>query len=99
MVPGMRIDLNDIHKHFGPVRANDGVNLEILPGEIHGILGENGAGKSTLMQILAGFMLRSSGSILVDCKPVDYRSPSEAAHLGIGMLYQDPLDFPQLAVL
>ncbi len=51
----MWIELQGIHKHYGPVKANNGVDLKIAAGRIHGILGENGAGKSTLMKILAGF--------------------------------------------
>jgi ABC-type uncharacterized transport system ATPase subunit len=95
----MRIELQDIHKHFGPVKANSGISLKIIPGRIHGILGENGAGKSTLMKILAGFSQKTAGVILLDGKPVNYRDPAHAAQLGIGMLYQDPLDFPLLSVL
>jgi len=95
----MRVELVDIHKHYGAVKANDGVNLTVAPGELHGILGENGAGKSTLMKILAGFTARTSGSVRVDGKPVDYRTTAEAVGHGVGMLYQDPLDFPQLAVI
>jgi simple sugar transport system ATP-binding protein len=95
----MQVELVDIHKHYGAVKANDGVSLTVAPGELHGILGENGAGKSTLMKILAGFTVRTSGSVRVDGKPVDYRTTAEAAGLGVGMLYQDPLDFPRLAVL
>ncbi len=95
----MRVDLVDIHKRYGAVKANDGVNLTVAAGELHGILGENGAGKSTLMKILAGFTTPTSGSIRVDGKPVNYRSTAEAVRLGIGMLYQDPLDFPQLSAL
>jgi ABC-type uncharacterized transport system ATPase subunit len=97
--PVMRIELQDIHKHYGPVKANNGISLKVAPGHIHGILGENGAGKSTLMKILAGFSQKTSGSILIDGKPVNYRDPAHAAELGIGMLYQDPLDFPLLSVL
>ena len=52
----MKVELRNIHKHFGPVRANDGISLLIEPGTIHGILGENGAGKSTLMKVLTGFI-------------------------------------------
>jgi len=95
----MQVELVDIHKHYGAVKANDGVSLTVAPGELHGVLGENGAGKSTLMKILAGFTARTSGSIRVDGKPADYRTTAEAAGLGVGMLYQDPLDFPQLPVL
>ena len=95
----MRVELIDIHKHYGAVKANDGVSLTVAPGELHGILGENGAGKSTLMKILAGFTARTSGSVRVEGKPVDYRTTAEAAGLGVGMLYQDPLDFPQLPVI
>ena len=62
----MRITLHDIHKHYGKVRANDGISIEINPGTIHGILGENGAGKSTLMKILAGYVPSTSGRILID---------------------------------
>jgi simple sugar transport system ATP-binding protein len=95
----MQVELVDIRKHYGAVKANDGISLTVEPGELHGILGENGAGKSTLMKILAGFIDRTSGSVRVDGKPVDYRTTAEAAGLGVGMLYQDPLDFPQLPVL
>ena len=95
----MHIELQDIHKYYGPVKANNGINLKVTPGQIHGILGENGAGKSTLMKILAGFSQQTRGSILVDGSVVDYRRPAQAAKLGIGMLYQDPLDFPLLTVL
>ena len=95
----MQIELQNIHKHYGPVKANNGISLKVVPGRIHGILGENGAGKSTLMKVLAGFSQKTSGSILIDGKPVNYRDPAHAAALGIGMLYQDPLDFPLLSVL
>ena len=95
----MHIELRDIHKYFGPVKANNGINLTVDAGEIHGILGENGAGKSTLMKILAGFSHQTRGEIFVDGTAVDYRNPAHAATLGIGMLYQDPLDFPLLSVL
>lgn len=95
----MRIELRDICKHYGNVRANDGVNLTVEPGTVHGILGENGAGKSTLMKILVGYSRKTAGEILVDGHAVEYAAPSEAAGLGFGMLYQDPLDFPFLSVL
>jgi simple sugar transport system ATP-binding protein len=95
----MRVELVDIRKHYGQVKANDGVSLTIESGELHGILGENGAGKSTLMKILSGFAAMTSGAVLLNGHPTGYRDTAEAARLGIGMLYQDPLDFPQLSVL
>ena len=95
----MQIELRDIHKYYGPIKANNGINLKVESGQILGILGENGAGKSTLMKILAGFSQRTKGAILVDGAGVDYQNPAQSAELGIGMLYQDPLDFPLLSVL
>jgi ABC-type uncharacterized transport system ATPase subunit len=95
----MQLELRKISKHYGFLKANDGVDLTVNSGSIHAVLGENGAGKSTLMKILAGYLGRTGGQILIDARKVDYRSPAEAARLGIGMLYQDPLDFPNLTVL
>lgn len=95
----MQLELKKISKHFGNLRANDCVDLSVHPGSIHAVLGENGAGKSTLMKIISGYLRRSSGEIRVDGGNVAFRSPAEAAGHGIGMLYQDPLDFPHLTVL
>ncbi len=95
----MKVELIEIHKHFGPVRANDGVSLTLEPGTIHGLLGENGAGKSTLMKCLSGYQAPDSGTIKVDGRAVSFASPAEAIQHGIGMLHQDPLDFPQMRVL
>ncbi len=93
------IELRDIHKHFGRVKALQGVSLKVAAGSIHGVVGENGAGKSTLMKVLTGYIHRTSGTILFNGKEVDLRSPMDAGDLGIGMLYQEPLDFLQLSVL
>jgi ABC-type uncharacterized transport system ATPase subunit len=95
----MWIELQDIHKNYGTVKANDGISLSFEPGIIHGILGENGSGKSTLMKILAGFTRKTSGKILLDKVPGNYKSPTGALGHGIGMLYQDPLDYPALSVI
>jgi simple sugar transport system ATP-binding protein len=95
----MRFDLKAIHKCFGPVQANKGINLTVGSGTIHGLLGENGAGKSTLMKILSGFIRRDSGEIFLDGKPVDFKSPAEAIRAGICMLHQYPLDFPPMRVI
>jgi simple sugar transport system ATP-binding protein len=95
----MRVDLNDIHKHFGPVRANQGITMTVHPGSIHGILGENGAGKSTLMKVLAGYYPCTRGQILLNHAPVTFHSPADARRAGIGMMYQEPRDFPPFTVL
>src|ERR1700734_2415751 len=81
--------MRKIVKRFPGVVANCDVDLTIEPAEIHALLGENGAGKSTLMQILYGFHSMDSGSILIDDKPVEIRSPKDAIALGIGMVHQE----------
>ena len=95
----MNVELKDIYKTFGAVRANVAINLTIPAGTIQGILGENGAGKSTLMKILSGFFRADKGQILLDGQPVIIQSPADAIKHGIGMLHQDPLDFPPMRVI
>ncbi len=95
----MKVELKDIHKTFGSVRANVGITLTVPSGTIQGILGENGAGKSTLMKILSGFIRADKGEILLEGIPVQIHSPADAIKYGIGMLHQDPLDFPPLQVI
>lgn len=93
------IELANISKYFGKIPALQGVSLTAEAGSIHGIVGENGAGKSTLMKILTGFTARSGGEILCRGQKIRLDTPSDAIRFGIGMLYQEPLDFPQLSVL
>lgn len=95
----MKVELRDIHKSFGPVHANVGITLSVPAGTIQGLLGENGAGKSTLMKTLSGFIRADQGEILLDGKPVTIASPADAIHYGVGMLHQDPLDFPPMRVI
>jgi simple sugar transport system ATP-binding protein len=95
----MNVELKDIHKTFGAVHANVGISMTIPTGTIQGILGENGAGKSTLMKILSGFIRADQGEILLDGHPVMIHSPADAIRQGVGMLHQDPLDFPPLRVI
>ena len=83
------VELRDITKRFGPFTALNGVSLEVHPGEVHALLGDNGAGKSTLIKILAGVHEPTSGEILVDGRPVRFRSPRDASDAGIGTVYQD----------
>lgn len=95
----MKISFQNINKWFGKVHANNDINFSIPSGTIQGILGENGAGKSTLMKVLTGFYQADSGEILLDDKPAKISSPEDAVMLGIGMLHQDPLDFPPMKVI
>ena len=82
------VELKKIEKHFGPVKANDGVDLTIRAGEIHAILGENGSGKSTLMNIVSGLYAPDGGQICLHGQPVSIRSPKDAMDKGIGMIHQ-----------
>jgi simple sugar transport system ATP-binding protein len=95
----MRVELRRITKTYGALRANDDVSLTFEPGQIHGLLGENGAGKSTLMKVLSGFIQPDQGEIVLGGKAITVRSPADALRQGIGMLHQDPLDFPPLRVI
>jgi ABC-type uncharacterized transport system ATPase subunit len=94
----MHIQLKEIHKYFGSVHANNGITLTIEPGQILGVLGENGAGKSTLMKILSGLICKDSGEIFINQEKQELNSPSDALRLGIGMLHQDPHDFPSMTI-
>jgi len=95
----MQVEIKDIRKYFGNVKANDGISLNLLGGHIYGVLGENGAGKSTLMKILSGYQSQDSGDIVLDGTVASFASPAEGLAAGIGMLYQDPLDFPPFNIL
>ena len=95
----MKVELRHIHKHFGAVHANNDVSLTVEAGTIHGLLGENGAGKSTLVKILSGFITRDGGEVVLDGRTVHIQSPADALRYGIGMLHQDPLDFPPLTAI
>ncbi|MFC6315274.1 ABC transporter ATP-binding protein [Lapidilactobacillus achengensis] len=82
------IEMRKITKAFGAFKANDQVDLQVRPGEIHALLGENGAGKSTLMNVLSGLLEPTSGQIYLNGKPVKIDSPNKANSLGIGMVHQ-----------
>ena len=80
--------MRGVTKTFGPVIANDKVDLDIRQGEILALLGENGSGKTTLMNMLAGIYYPDEGHIAVRGKAVTIRSPKDAFDLGIGMIHQ-----------
>lgn len=97
--PAPAIELVDISKSFGPVRANKDVSLRVEAGTIHGIVGENGAGKSTLMNILYGLYRADSGEMYVAGEPVSLRSSADAIGLGIGMVHQHFMLISNMTVL
>ncbi|WP_281984592.1 ABC transporter ATP-binding protein [Thalassorhabdomicrobium marinisediminis] len=82
------IELKGISKAFGPVQANKDISIRVMPGTIHGIIGENGAGKSTLMSILYGFYKADSGEIYINGKLTEIPDSDAAIAAGIGMVFQ-----------
>ncbi|MGB3289001.1 MAG: ABC transporter ATP-binding protein [Burkholderiaceae bacterium] len=93
-----RLALKQITKRYPAVVANDAVDLNVLPGEIHAVLGENGAGKSTLMKIIYGVTRPDSGRIFWNGVETDMVSPALARQLGIGMVFQHFSLFDTLTV-
>ncbi|CAN5273927.1 ABC transporter ATP-binding protein [soil metagenome] len=93
-----RLRLAGITKQYPAVLANDAVSLDILPGEIHAVLGENGAGKSTLMKIIYGSIQPDAGTLEWEGRPVRIAAPAVARGLGIGMVFQHFSLFETLTV-
>ncbi|KQV36991.1 ATP-binding cassette domain-containing protein [Rhizobium sp. Root1204] len=93
------VSLRDIRKVFGKTVALGGVNLDIFPGEIHAIVGENGAGKSTLINVAAGVLPASAGTIIVDGEAISDRHPRKMRALGLTVAYQHPALPSHLTVL
>ncbi|MGV8885368.1 MAG: ATP-binding cassette domain-containing protein [Microbacteriaceae bacterium] len=87
-----------VSKHYGHVQALRGVDLDIYPGEVVGLVGDNGAGKSTLVGILSGALAMSEGTLEFEGESVDLSSPLEARRLGIETVYQDLALAPDLPI-
>jgi ABC-type sugar transport system ATPase subunit len=98
-VPPPLLEMRGIGKSFPGVRALSDVSLTLAAGEVLVLVGENGAGKSTLMKILSGALAADAGEILIDGVPARIDSPQRAAHLGIGMIYQEFTLVPQLTAV
>lgn len=92
------VEMRDIHKAFGRVKALTGVNFHVDRSEIIGLLGDNGAGKSTLIKTLTGVHTPTSGQIYFEGKPVSIGSPQVARELGIETVYQDFALVPLMSI-
>jgi simple sugar transport system ATP-binding protein len=83
------VELNDVHLRFGAIRALDGVDLALEPGQVVGLMGDNGAGKSTLVRVVAGRLAPSRGELRLGGEPIHFTSPAQARARGIETVHQD----------
>lgn len=92
------VEVSGVSKRFGGVIAIKRTDISLFPGEVHALLGENGAGKSTLVNILSGVVQPDAGTILMRGQQVDIANPRDARALGISVVHQHPVVFPDLTV-
>jgi general nucleoside transport system ATP-binding protein len=92
------LELRGITKQFPGVLANDHVDFDLVPGEVHALLGENGAGKSTLMNIVYGLYRPDEGEVLLKGRPISFSSSKDAIRNGIGMVHQHFMLIPVMSV-
>lgn len=95
----MHIKMSNIYKAFGANQVLSGVDFELLPGEVHALMGENGAGKSTLMNILTGLHKRDEGRIEIDGQERYFSNPKEAEQEGVTFIHQELNVWPHMTVL
>src|ERR1700759_2833001 len=92
------LSLEHAYKSFGAIRALEDVSIQLWPGEAHALVGENGAGKSTLVKILAGVHLPDEGVLRAGGRETVLAGPAAASAAGVGVIYQEPVQFPDLTV-
>ena len=92
------VRMTNVSKHFGGVRALDGVHLDVRPGEVHALLGENGAGKSTILKILRGVQPPTSGTIEIGGVPLTTYTAEASRAAGVAMAFQEMSLVPTLTV-
>ena len=92
------VEMTDVGKSYGAIRALRGINLTVRAGEVTGVLGDNGAGKSTLIKIISGLHPHNEGTLRVDGEEVHFSSPREALDHGIATVYQDLAVVPLMEV-
>jgi ribose transport system ATP-binding protein len=96
--PAPLLQATGLSKSYGPVVALKSAALEVVPGEVHALLGANGAGKSTLVKLLTGVIRPNEGTIAVAGREVQVRSPAQAAKIGLAPVFQDPALLPDLTI-
>ena len=92
------LEMRGITKLYGKAAAVEGVNFDLMKGEVHAVLGENGAGKSTLTKMMAGVVQPTSGEILFEDAAINIKSPAEAVKIGIAMVFQETSLVPSMTV-
>ncbi len=92
------LELKGITKIFPGVKALDHVQFQLLPGEVHALMGENGAGKSTFIKVITGVHKAEEGEMYLDGRKVDFKGPKDAQEAGIAAVYQHPTSYPHLTV-
>src|SRR6185369_7050517 len=92
------LEIRQLTKSFPGVKALQGVDFTVRRGEVHALMGENGAGKSTLIKVLTGVYLREAGTVRIDGKEINPRSPKEAESMGLSTVYQEINLIPHLSV-
>jgi fructose transport system ATP-binding protein len=98
MKPPLVLEAKNLVKRYGQVTALDGADFELRAGEILAVIGDNGAGKSSLIKALSGATVPDSGEILLDGRPVHFRSPSDARRAGIETVYQELAVAPAMTI-
>ncbi len=98
-VPGASLRTRGLTKRFGGVTALDGVELEVAPGELHGLIGPNGSGKTTLLNAISGFVTPDAGEVLLGDRRLRGGRPAATARRGIARTFQTPRLVPDLSVL
>lgn len=93
------IETRGVTKHFGGLRAVDGVDLQVRDGDLHSIIGPNGAGKTTLFNLISGYLKPTSGQVFLRGKEITGTPLHRMAHMGLGRSFQVTNIFPTLSVL
>ena len=92
------LELKGITKIFPGVKALNNVHFQLLPGEVHALMGENGAGKSTFIKVITGVHKAEEGEMFLNGEKVDFKGPKDASAAGIAAVYQHPTSYPDLTV-